>query len=71
MPVLKVKKNGIWEPVSGGGSGGGAIPDWNQNNPAAADYIKNRPFYSNGFVEKEIYDVNAELTAVSGSLYSM
>lgn len=69
MPVLKVKKNGIWEPVSGGGSGGGAIPDWNQNNPAAADYIKNRPFYATQ-VEKEIYDVNAELTAVSGALTS-
>lgn len=69
MPVLKVKKNGIWEPISGGGSGNGTIPDWNQNDSAAADYIKNRPFYT-AQVEKEIYDVNAELTAVSGTLTS-
>ena len=26
--------------------GGGSVqPDWNQNDPAAADYVKNRPFY--------------------------
>lgn len=55
---------------SGGGSGNGSIPDWNQNDSAAADYIKNRPFYT-AQVEKEIYDVNAELAAVSGSLASM
>lgn len=24
-------------------------PDWNQNNPEADGYIKNRPFYDNGF----------------------
>lgn len=30
----------------GGGSGGGAQPDWNQNDSTAADYIKNRPFYT-------------------------
>lgn len=27
----------------GGGSGSGVQPDWNQNDPAAADYVKNRP----------------------------
>ena len=26
-----------------GGSGGGAQPDWNQNDSTAADYVKNRP----------------------------
>ena len=30
----------------GGGSGGGAQPDWNQNDSTAADYVKNRPFYA-------------------------
>ena len=38
--VLTVSKNGcpIW------GEGGGSIqPDWNQNDPTAADYVKNRP----------------------------
>lgn len=29
-------------------------PDWNQNDETAADYVKNRPFYS----EKEIVDVS-------------
>ena len=61
MPVLKVKKNGVWEPISGGGSGGG-VSSWND--------LTDKPFYSE-VVEKEIYDVNAELAAVSGSLYSM
>ena len=30
----------------GGGSVGGVQPDWNQNDSTAADYIKNRPFYT-------------------------
>lgn len=30
----------------GGGSGGGVQPDWNQNDSTAADYVKNRPIYS-------------------------
>ena len=35
-----------------GSSGGGSVqPDWNQNNDAAADYIKNRPFYTGDPVE--------------------
>lgn len=35
----------------GGGSGGGAQPDWNQNDSTAADYVKNRPFYTGNPVE--------------------
>ena len=34
--------NGVLS-VSGGGSGGGVQPDWNQNDETAADYVKNRP----------------------------
>lgn len=34
-----------------GGSGGGAQPDWNQNDSTAADYVKNRPFYTGAPVE--------------------
>ena len=30
----------------GASSGGGVQPDWNQNDSTAADYVKNRPFYS-------------------------
>ena len=39
-------------PQSGAGSGG-AQPDWNQNNETAADYVKNRPFYTCDPVETE------------------
>lgn len=35
----------------GGGSGGGVHPDWNQNDSTAADYVKNRPFYTGNPVE--------------------
>lgn len=31
------------------GTGGVSVqPDWAQNNPSAADYIKNKPFYDDG-----------------------
>ena len=46
--------------IGGGGSGG--VTSWND--------LKDKPFYSE-LVEKEIYDVNAELAAVEGSLFSM
>ena len=42
---FSLDENGVLS-VSGGGSGGGVQPDWNQNDSTAADYIKNRPFYS-------------------------
>lgn len=34
-----------YKAIDGSGSGAGVQPDYNQNNSAAADYIKNRPFY--------------------------
>ena len=41
-----------------GSSGGSrqplATPDWNQNNETAADYIKNRPFYTTDPMETEL-----------------
>ena len=41
---------------AGGNSGShsGVQPDWNQNNSTAADYVKNRPFYTGNPVETEI-----------------
>ena len=36
LEVEDLKENGT----------GGKQPDWNQNDPAAPDYIRNRPFYS-------------------------
>ena len=49
MPIeIQVKKPiielGI--PCSAGGGGGQVQPDWNQNDPTAKDYVKNRPFYT-------------------------
>lgn len=42
-----------------GGGGGQVQPDWNQNDSTAADYVKNRPFYTGApmetvFVEESI-----------------
>lgn len=34
-----------YKAIDGSGSGAGVQPDYNQNDSAAADYIKNRPFY--------------------------
>lgn len=34
-----------------GGGGGQVQPDWNQNDSTAADYVKNRPFYTGAPVE--------------------
>ena len=34
-----------------GSSGGSVQPDWNQNDSTAADYVKNRPFYTGDPVE--------------------
>lgn len=34
--------------------GGGVQPDWNQNDPTAPDYVKNRPFYTGKPVETTI-----------------
>lgn len=33
------------------GDGGQVQPDWNQNDPTAKDYVKNRPFYTGDPVE--------------------
>ena len=43
--------------IPGGVSGNGhplATPDWNQNDETAADYIKNRPFYTTDPMETEL-----------------
>ena len=41
--------------IPGGGNGQPlATPDWNQNDETAADYIKNRPFYTTDPMETEL-----------------
>ena len=42
--------------------------NWNQNDPAADDYIKNRPFYSEGVKEKTIVNWNVDFD--SGEIVS-
>ena len=54
-----------------GSSGGSVQPDWNQNDSTAADYIKNRPFYTGdpvetGFVEES----TVSFSEYGGALYS-
>lgn len=44
-----------------GSTGSSAQPDYNQNDPTAPDYIKNRPFYTGDLVETELVDINAML----------
>lgn len=39
-----------------GSSGGSVQPDWNQNDSTAADYIKNRPFYTGDPVETALIE---------------
>jgi hypothetical protein len=38
------------------GSGGSLSADWNENDPSADDYIKNRPFYDAGGLEPITWD---------------
>lgn len=44
------------------GEGGASVQsDYEQNDSEAADYIKNRPFYTGDLIETEICDINALL----------
>ena len=60
--------NGVLS-VSGGGSGGGVQPDWNQNDSTAADYVKNRPFYTGDPVETVLVEESTVLFAAAGGVY--
>lgn len=53
----------------GGGSGGGAQPDWNQNDSTAADYVKNRPFYTGDPVETVLVEESTVSFADDGGVY--
>ena len=48
----------------GGGSGGGAQSDWNQNDSTAADYVKNRTHYEESIYTD--YVLNAGGTQITG-----
>ena len=51
--------------VSGGG--GGVQPDWNQNDETAADYVKNRPFYTGDPVETVLVEESTVSFASPGA----
>ena len=53
----------------GGGSGGGAQPDWNQNDSTAADYVKNRPFYTGDPVETVLLEESTVSFAAADGVY--
>lgn len=53
-----------------GSSGGGVQPDWNQNDSTAADYIKNRPFYTGDPSETVFVEESTVSFSGSGGMYS-
>ena len=59
--------NGVLS-VSGGG-GGGVQPDWNQNDSTAADYVKNRPFYTGDPVETVLVEESTVSFAPADGVY--
>lgn len=52
------------------GSSGGVQSDWNQNDSTAADYIKNRPFYTGDTVETVLVQETTVPFSGSDGLYS-
>ena len=65
---FSLDENGVLS-VSGGG-GGGVQPDWNQNNDTAADYIKNRPFYTGDPSETVLVEESTVSFSGSDGMYS-
>ena len=63
--IIKVKTVQDGKPTEWEAVDGGVQPDWNQNNETAADYVKNRPFYTGNPVET----VLVEESTVSFSFY--
>ena len=49
--------------------GGGVQPDWNQNDETAADYVKNRPFYTGDPVETVLVEESTVTFAENHGLY--
>ena len=65
-------KNREFEKRAGGNtsSQSGVQPDWNQNDSTAADYVKNRPFYTGDPVETVLVEESTvTFTEGSGGLY--
>ena len=58
-------ENGIMEAMESGGSGAdeAVLPDWNENDPTSAAYIRNRPFYE--AVQRTVLYENSALDFMS------
>lgn len=54
---------------SGGKLPTGVQPDWNQNDETAADYVKNRPFYTGDPVETVFVEESTVSFATAGGYY--
>ena len=66
---LRVNEKGkaYWGQSEGGG--GGVQPDWNQNDETAADYVKNRPFYTGYAVETVLVEESTVTFEDNGGNY--
>lgn len=53
-----------------GGGGGQVQPDWNQNDSTAADYVKNRPFYTGKPVETVLVEESTVPFTDYGGIYN-
>lgn len=63
---FSLDENGVLS-VSGGGDG--VQPDWNQNDETAADYVKNRPFYTGDPVETVLVEESTVSFAPADGVY--
>ena len=64
---FSLDENGVLS--ASGGGGGGVQPDWNQNDSTAADYIKNRPFYTGDPGETVLVEESTVAFAETRGLY--
>ena len=62
---FSLDENGVLN-VSGGG---GVQPDYNQNDSTAADYIKNRPFYSETTETVLVEEITVPFTSPGSGIY--
>ena len=53
----------------GASSFSGVQPDWNQNDSTAADYVKNRPFYTGNPVETVLVEESTVSFAAANGMY--
>ena len=59
------------DPLPPFSSGGGVQPDWNQNDSTAADYVKNRPFYTGNPVENVFVEESTiSFSKSGGTMYT-